>query len=199
MEHSSKNDSIFKVALNLMGACLISGLIIGSLYTVTKDTAAAKQVEVKEAALKSMVAEADEYKEIEGKPEWFTAMKNGQVIAYIVPVENSKEFKAYGGTIELLVAVKPDHKVLKYIITESKETPGLGAKASEDLFAGQFVGKSAEELNQSDLKKFDPVTKTGEKGKINAISGSTITTRAVTSAVYEAVEKVAAAFPEGGH
>lgn len=199
MEHSGKNGSIFKIALNLMGACLISGLITGSLYTVTKDTAAAKQVEIKQAALKSMVADADEYIEIEGKHEWYTAKKNGQIIAYIVPVENSKKFKAYNGTIELLVAVRPDHTVLKYIITESEETPGLGDKAKEDWFAGQFVGKSADELDQSDLKKYDPVTKTGEKGKINSIAGSTITTRAVTSAVYEAVEQVAAAFPEGGH
>jgi electron transport complex, RnfABCDGE type, G subunit len=190
MEHSSKNDSILKIALNLLGACIISGIIIGSLYTVTKDTAIAKQVEIKQASLKSMVADADEYTEIEGKHEWYTAKKNGQTIAYIVPAES----RGYAGAIELLVAVSPDHKVMKYTILESKETPGLGDKAKEEPFASQFVGKGADELDPNEA-----ITKTNEKGKIQSIAGSTITSRAVTKAVYEAVEEVAAAFPEGGH
>ncbi|MDD2233596.1 MAG: FMN-binding protein [Desulfitobacteriaceae bacterium] len=189
MEHSNKNDSILKIALNLLGACIISGIIIGSLYTATNDIAVAKQEELKTASLQSMVADADEYKEIEGKEEWFAAMKDGQAIAYIVPAES----RGYAGAIELLVAVTPDHKVMKYIIVESKETPGLGDKAKEEPFVNQFIGKGADELDPDEA-----VTKTNEKGKIQSIAGSTITTRAVTKAVYEAVEAVAA-FDKGGH
>jgi electron transport complex protein RnfG len=189
MEHSSKNDSILKIALNLVGACILSGVIIGSLYTATADIAAAKQVEIKNNSLKSMVTDADEYKEIEGKHEWYAAMKNGQKIAYIVPAES----RGYAGAIELLVAISPDLKVMKYTIIESKETPGLGDKAKEEPFASQFVGKGADELDPNEA-----ITKTNEKGKIQAISGSTITSRAVTKAVYEAVEEVAA-FAKGGH
>ncbi|MHB8126241.1 MAG: FMN-binding protein [Desulfitobacteriaceae bacterium] len=189
MEHTSKNDSILKIALNLIGACIISGIIIGVLYTFTADIAVAKQIEIKNLSLRSMVAEADDYQEIEGKHEWYAAKKNDQIIAYIVPAES----RGYAGAIEMLVAVSPDHKVMKYTILQSKETPGLGDKAKEEPFASQFIGKGADQLDPNEA-----ITKTNEKGKIQSISGSTITSRAVTKAVYEAVEEVAV-FAQGGH
>ncbi|HWQ89029.1 MAG TPA: FMN-binding protein [Desulfitobacteriaceae bacterium] len=185
MEHKSNDSSIFKVAINLIGACIISGLIIATVFTLTAATAAEKLVEIKNSSLQSMVTEADTIKEIQGKPEWFEAMKNGKLIAYIVPAES----KGYAGAVELLVAISPDFKVMKYTITASKETPGLGDKAKDAPFAGQFVGKDAEHLE---------VTKDPSKTQlIQAISGSTITSRAVTKAVREAVEAVTA-FAEGG-
>ncbi|MDR3289374.1 MAG: FMN-binding protein [Peptococcaceae bacterium] len=185
MEHTSNQDSIFKIAANLIGACLISGLIIAITYSLTHGIAEEKQIELKQLSLQSLVVEADDYQEIEGKEEWYTAQKDGQVIAYIVPAAS----KGYGGTIELLVAIDLDLKVIKYSITESNETPGLGDKASAPLFADQFIGKGAEALEVTK----DPT----QKELIQSISGSTITSRAVTKAVREAVEEVAA-FTQGG-
>ncbi|KGP75818.1 RnfABCDGE type electron transport complex subunit G [Desulfosporosinus sp. Tol-M] len=186
-EHTGNNNSILKIALNLICACLISGLIIAVVYTLTASTAAAKQDELKEDSLKSLVT-ADNFQAIEGKPEWSAALKDGQTIAYIVPAES----KGYSGAIKLLVAISPDQKVIKYSILESKETPGLGDKAKDEPFAGQFTGKSVEQLDP-----LEDVTKTSENGKIQAISGSTITSRAVTKAVQEAVEEVTV-FVQGG-
>ncbi len=184
MTHDN-NDSIFKVAFNLIGACIISGLIIGAVYSLTAATAAEKIVELKNASLQEMVADADAIVEIEGKHEWHEAIKDGEVVAYIVPAES----KGYAGAIELLVSISPDLKVLKYSILESKETPGLGDKAKEPLFADQFIGKDAEHLE---------VTKDPNKTElIQSISGSTITSRAVTKAVKEALEEVTA-FVQGG-
>lgn len=187
-EHTGKNNSIFKIALNLVGACLVSGIIIALLYSLTASTAAAKQVELKQLSLQSLVAGADTYQEIAGKPEWHKAIKDGQTVAYIVPAES----KGYGGAIKLLVAISPDLKVMKYSIIESKETPGLGDKAKDEPFAGQFIGRGLDQLNS-----LTDVTKTNESGKIQTISGSTITSRAVTKAVHEAVEEVTV-FVQGG-
>lgn len=184
-KHNGNGDSIIKIALNLIGACIISGLIIGGVYSLTASTAAEKQIELKNLSLQTLVAGADTYQEIAGKPEWYTALKDGQIIAYIVPAES----KGYSGSIKLLVAISPDQKVIKYTILESKETPGLGDKAKEEPFAGQFVGKDLEHLEVTK----DP-TKTD---LIQSISGSTITSRAVTKAVSEAVKEVTV-FVQGG-
>lgn len=175
-EHES-NDSIVKIALNLAGACVISGIIIAAVYFLTADIAKQKQAELNTLALKSLVTEADQYTPIEGKTGWYKATKDGQLIAYVIPSES----KGYGGTIKLLVAVSPDNKVLKYAIIESKETPGLGDKAEKPPFYDQFAGKTSAHLK---------VTKdAGNKEDIQAISGATITSRAVTLAVKQAVDE----------
>lgn len=181
-EHNENNSSILKIALNLTCACIISGIIIGLVYFFTADIAKQKEAELQNLALQSIVKEADKYTPIPGKTGCYTATKDNKVIAYIIPAES----KGYGGTIKLLVAVGPDNKVIKYSILESKETPGLGDKAAQPQFADQFAGKTVDELK---------VNKDG--GIIQAISGATITSRAVTKAVKDAVAK-AATITKGG-
>jgi electron transport complex protein RnfG len=177
-EHTENNNSILKIALNLAVACIISGIIIATVYFLTADIAKQKQAELNTLALKSLVTGADQYTPIEGKTGWYTATQNGKVIAYIVPSES----KGYGGAIKLLVAVGPDNKVIKYTILDAKETPGLGDKAAKAPFAGQFPGKTSTNL---------VVTKdAGNKEDIQAISGATITSRAVTLGVKTAVDEV---------
>ncbi|NLW91650.1 MAG: RnfABCDGE type electron transport complex subunit G [Syntrophomonadaceae bacterium] len=181
-EHNDNNNSILKIALNLAFACILSGIIIGLVYFFTADIAKQKQIELQNLALQSLVQGADKYTPIAGKPGCYTATKAGDLIAYIVPAES----KGYAGAVKLLVAVSPDNKVLKYTIIESKETPGLGDKAAKSPFIDQFPGKNAGELT---------VDKDG--GTIQAISGATITSRAVTKAVKLAVEE-AATITKGG-
>ena len=186
VKHTSKNDSILKIALNLAGACFISGLIIAGTYFLTHDIAVQKEAELKNLTLKSMVTEADTYKKVEGKTDWYTASKGGKTIAYIVPSES----KGYGGAIKLLVAVTPDGLVKNFNILDSKETPGLGDKAAKPQFADQLMGKSAEHLKVTK----DP----SDKDDILAISGATITSRAVTLGVKKAVDEVTEFVKEGG-
>jgi len=184
-EHTENKDSILKIALNLAGACIVSGIIIAIVYFLTADIAIQKQVELNNLALKNLVTEADKYTPIEGKTGWYTATKNGEVIAYVIPSES----KGYAGAIKLLVAVGPDNKVLRYTILESKETPGLGDKAAKAPFTEQFAGKISENLK---------VTKdAGNKNDVQAISGATITSRAVTLAVKNAVDE-ASSLTKGG-
>jgi electron transport complex protein RnfG len=177
-EHAENKDSIFKIALNLTGACIISGIIIAVVYFLTADIAKQAQIQLNNLALQSLVDGADQYTPVEGKTGWYTASKNGELIAYVVPAES----KGYGGPVKLLVAVGPDNKVLKYTVTESKETPGLGDKAFVSPFIDQFPGKTSKNL---------VVTKdANNKDDIQAISGATITSNAVTTAVKKAVDEV---------
>ena len=98
--------SIFKIASNLALACFVSGLVIGAVYYVTAPVATQKAEEMKQESMRSLVAEADAFKEIPGEEGCFAAEKGGKTVAYIIPSES----KGYGGKIKLLVAVDTEGK-----------------------------------------------------------------------------------------
>jgi len=85
--------------------------------------------------------------------------------------------KGYGGDIGLMVAVNiEDDKIVGAGVTTHSETPGLGATAKDDPgFVSQFKGLS---IN-------DAFKVTNDGGKVNAMSGATITSRAVCAAATE--------------
>lgn len=92
----------------------------------------------------------------------------------------------FGGDLNVLVGLTADGEILGYTILESAETPGLGAKADEWF---QQEGKGCiigEKLDKHDLK----VTKDG--GTVDAITASTITSRAFLKAVNQAYKALQA-------
>lgn len=178
-EHAiNKEYSIFQIAINLIITCLASGLIIGLVYYVTAPIAAEKKELSKQESMKALVSDADNFKAVPDKAEWFTAEKGGKVVAYVVPGES----KGYGGEIKMLVAVKPTGEVIDYSIITSNETPGLGDNASKEPFRSEFKGKKEANL---------VVTKdAADKDDIQAMTGATISSKAVTLAVKNAVHEV---------
>jgi electron transport complex protein RnfG len=176
--HVNKEYSVLQIAMNLAGTCIISGLIIAVTYFITSPIATQKNIMLKQQAMKDLVANADSFKPIPQKSEWFAAEKAGKVIGYIVPSET----KGYGGEIDLLVAVSKDGKVIDYNILTSNETPGLGANASKDSFRDRFKGKKSVALKV--------VKDPSNKVNIQAMTGATITSTAVTKGVKAAVDQV---------
>jgi len=90
----------------------------------------------------------------------------------------------YGGAIDILIGIEPDGRLRGIRIISQQETPGLGAKIVDSQFLDQFVGLSVNELNLS-----------RDGGSVDAITGATISTRAVVDAVRETVRD---SFEEGG-
>lgn len=176
--HDEQN-SIFKIGINLTIACLLSGAIIAGTYSITAPIAAQERVNLKNRAMKELVAEAQTFQPIQGKSDWYAAQKDGKIIAYVVPAES----KGYGGAIRMLAAVTPEGKMLDYKILGHNETPGLGDKAADPKFRQRFAGKAAEDME---------VVKIPSDKNIQALTGATITSRAVTKGIREAVEQVAA-------
>ena len=86
--------------------------------------------------------------------------------------------KGYGGDIGLMVAINvEDDTIVGAGVTTHSETPGLGATAKDDPgFVSQFKGLPIEETFKV----------TNDGGKVNAMSGATITSRAVCVAATEA-------------
>ena len=85
----------------------------------------------------------------------------------------------FGGNIQITVGIKKDGTINGVSILSISETAGLGMKATEPSFYNQYVNKKADKF---------VVSKDGGDGEqIDALSGATITSRAVTGAVNTAL------------
>jgi len=174
----NKTTSIPAIALNLASACLVAGVIIAGVYFFTSPIAVQKSLMLKNDSMKALVKDADEFKPVDGKTDWYTAKANGKVVAYIIPYET----KGYGGKIKLLVAVSPENTVLGYDVSSHNETPGLGDGVTKDAFKNMFKDKAIDHLKVTK----DP----SDKEDIQALTGATISSRAVTDGIKKAVQEV---------
>ncbi len=103
--------------------------------------------------------------------------KDGNTAGYCFKIStNANKNKAFGGEIQMIVGIDSDLNITGVEITSMAETPGLGAKAGEKEFKGQFVGKTGE------------ITVKSGDNSISAISGATITSKAVTEGVNNAIK-----------
>ena len=139
---------------------------------------------VKGPAIRQILKEADNdpvedrFKIQDGETErnFFVGVFGGT--ADTVVVESSAN--GFADKVGLVVAINMAEETLRGIaVTTSKETPGLGARAKDDpSFAAQFAGQSLA----------SPFGVSNDGGQISALSGATITSRAVCTGVNKAIE-----------
>jgi electron transport complex protein RnfG len=172
--HHGKQYSIFQIASNLAMACFLAGVIIAGVYFITAPIAAEKTILLNNQTMQSLVKDADTFTKVGSKESLYIAKKQGETIAFVIPIET----KGYGGSIKMLVAVMPDGKVIDYSIVSHNETPGLGDNAQKYFFRAQFYGK--------DQSKLVVVKDPTNKDNIQALTGATITSKAITNAVKNA-------------
>ncbi|MBR2477189.1 MAG: RnfABCDGE type electron transport complex subunit G [Clostridia bacterium] len=176
--------SIIKTGAILLAIGFICTLILSLCNYMTKDKIAALALETEEAAMKEVIPEAKYFVKLEEGAEGIVTDvyvgkdTNMIVVGYCVKVKPV----GYGGEISMIVGVDTDGVVTGVKITEMSETPGLGAKANDDGFTEAYKGKTG------GIK----VRKSGTPGsdEISAISGATVTSKAVTEGVNAAVETV---------
>jgi len=110
----------------------------------------------------------------------YTAQKDGQSIGYVVSVFSS----GYGGKLKILVGIDNDLNIKGISLVSHNETPGLGANAANPKFTDQFLGKAPQ-------KEFNVVKRVpNDDSEIQAITAATVTSKAVTKGVNEAVALV---------
>ena len=185
--------SSFKnMTICLLAICLVCSGLLAGVYALTKEPIDNAAKAKNEAAIKEVlpeeVAKIDEEKSIELDGVKYTYNlaydEAGNTVGCAVNVAPV----GFGGPIVIKVGFKVDAQTGKNLVWNTKvlshaETPGLGAKCSEPAFADQFKG-----LDPT-VKTLD-VTKDG--GDIDAITASTITSRAFTDGVATAVNVLAA-------
>jgi len=108
------------------------------------------------------------------RDEYYEIYSGGEVIGYAFIATG----QGYGGEITILVGLNTDFTIKGITIIENTETPGLGTKIIENSFTGQFAGLSSGD-----------VSLTKEGGEIDAITGATISSKAVTDAVQKEMEE----------
>ena len=166
---------IVKLGSILFVITAVTGLLLGAVQNVTSGSIAAQRARQKNDALAATLPGAKNFTPVALKAdagiisEVYAGSAGGATIGYNFTLTP----KGFGGLMTLICGIDA-------AILESSETPGLGARASEPAFAGQFHGKLAD----GDLQ----VTKTPPEdgNQIQAISGATITSRAVADAVNAA-------------
>lgn len=112
---------------------------------------------------------------------------SGATVGYVIAAVSPS---GYGGDIQIAVGITKDGVLTGFDVISNSETAGLGSKCTEPEFKNQFAGKPATKLEY---------TKTGATAdnQIDAISGATITTNAVTEAVNAAIVFYQANFAGG--
>lgn len=118
-------------------------------------------------------------KEFEGKQLSFVVHKTADKQGKFLGAAVESTTMGFGGELKVLVGFDAEGKVLGYTILQASETPGLGAKADKWFQAdgkGSIIGKTAAQ----------PLTVNKDGGDIDAITASTITSRAFLKAVNQA-------------
>jgi len=191
---------IIKITINLVVIYLIGGSILAFVYANASPRVFRNNEETEKKALKELVPDADanekhEWSSHEKHAKYFIMKKGGETIGYVIQSFG----KGYSSYINTFIATDKDFRVQKINILGHGETPGLGDEIETDWFRNQFKDKSIDHLK---------VIKGDTKEDIQAISGATISSRAVTEdAVKNGVaflmktvnQPAAAAEQEGGH
>lgn len=189
-------NKIIKNALILMAITLVAGLLLGTVYGITKELIAQAEAKAEQEAYLAVFPGAEEFVEPEQKDELLAAaadaltaagynstadtienfylVNNGGQIAGVVI--NLTSHEGYGGDINFSMGIDLEGTVKGVEILSISETAGLGMHATEDSFKGQFRDKAVDQF---------VVTKTGAaaENEIDAISGATFTSKAMTNGV----------------
>ena len=186
-------NKLVKDALILTMITLISGIALGLVYEITKapilkasekatqeayrevfsNAASFKDVKNFSAKKASAIVHKDGYKDDDIENAVCAVDKSGKTLGYVVTVTSHK---GYGGDITLSMGITKKGTMNCYSITSINETAGLGMKSKEPKFMDQF--KNAKDQTYEVVK-----TTPSSDNQIEAISGATITSKAVTNAV----------------
>lgn len=180
--------SITNMVLVLVGVALITGGILAYVNHITEEPIKLQASKTLADGIKSVmggvqltVAEDDTIKEtIKGKEAIFVVHKTVDANKQDLGAAVESTTGGFGGDLKVLVGFDTEGNILGYTILQHSETPGLGAKADKWFQKdgkGNIIGKNPEKNNLT-VKK--------DGGDVDAITASTITSRAFLLAVNQA-------------
>lgn len=194
-----KKGGFMKDAMILFVITLISGICLGGVYGITKEPIEKAEMAAKIEAYRTVYADAADFKAsdslkeaVKASADKLTGLGYGNVlvddaveavddsenvIGYVI-TSTSKD--GYGGDISISVGITSEGVVSGIEFLVITETAGLGDNAQKPEFKDQYKGKQVDSFT---------VTKSGAAAdnEIDAMSGATITTNAVTNAVNAAI------------
>lgn len=178
-----------KLGLILLIFTALAAGILALLNQSTKDIIAEAKIKDSNEARQEVLPEGKEFKELDKNEfktltkdspaveEIYTGLDGEEVIGYTIKTALS----GYSGPVVVMTGINTEGIVSGMKVVSNTETPGLGANSSTPEFQDQFKDQSAEK--DIELVKTSPA-----EGQVQALTGATITSKAVTDSVNEAIK-----------
>jgi len=181
---AKKESTFLNMVATLFAVTLLSAGLLGSVYALTKEPIRLAELKRKNEAIGVVVPGFDNVPSqevqklfVDGDSLYFyTARKGNEVLGIAVETFTNLGFS---GEFKLMVGFKPDGSIIDIAVIRHAETPGLGDKMERDKseFHTQFMGQHPGSFNLA-VKK--------DRGDVDAITASTVTSRAYCDAVRRA-------------
>ena len=179
--------SLLNMVLVLTGVAVVMGGILAYVNHLTEGPISQQKAKALADGIKSVMG-VDELSV--AKTDTVHQNVSGKEMTYVIYQAQDAQKKdlgaavesttsGFGGDLKVLVGFDPEGKILGYTLLEQAETPGLGAKADKWFQKGEkgdIIGKTPSE----------PLTVSKDGGQVDAITASTITSRAFLLAVNNA-------------
>ncbi|MBD3245937.1 MAG: FMN-binding protein [Candidatus Omnitrophica bacterium] len=177
------NDTL-KITGTLTVTCLLCAFLLAYVAGIAKPKIAAHQTRERRAAIQTLIPNAETIRPYPQRENLFRIYDaSDTLLGYAFLAEG----QGYAGTIRLVGALDADLSRLRGIkVIESVETPGLGSKITEEDFRGQF--ENLKVRPKIGLTKGE----TSKDTQVQAISGATISSKAVVSILNEKISLIKA-------
>jgi len=170
-EPKPKSDSpaaaVLRITLPLTIICIAVALMLAVVNLFTADTIAGNAAREKENAVRAIFTQAESVVSLDGAAETYLAVRGTEILGSCISLSEN----GFGGAISMMVGLDPAGSVCGVRIVSMSETPGFGTRAKNDSFLAGFRGR-------------DPFV-IGEN--FDALSGATITSKAVVAGVNRAM------------
>jgi len=188
---AKKESTFLSMVATLFVVTLVAAGLLGSVFALTKEPIRLAELKKKNEAIQVVVPGFDNEPSQEVKSLFmdgdsiflYTARKGDEILGTAVETFTNKGFS---GNFKLMVGFDPQGSITDIAVIKHAETPGLGDKMDQNKsdFHVQFMGKDPSSFNLA-VKK--------DRGDVDAITASTITSRAYCDAVtraYNALKQV---------
>ncbi|MBI5144967.1 MAG: RnfABCDGE type electron transport complex subunit G [Candidatus Omnitrophica bacterium] len=154
--------------------CFVAAGLLAGVNSLTKAKIIAQAQSEEETSLKEVIPEGEHFEAVK-KDDTVLYYKAHDKDAKLVGIAFKATGKGYSSDIETMVGMAPEGKILAIKVISHNETPGLGSRVAEDTFTGQFADKNIDNL-----------------ASIQAVTGATISSKAVIDAVTKKAEEIKA-------
>lgn len=153
--------------------CVIASGLLAVVNFQTKDRIAAQALLEEMRSLKEVMPEGDKFDGVKSAEQELIYYKVYDKDAKFLGAAFKATAKGYSSTIGTMVGMLKDGTITAIKVLNQNETPGMGTRITENEFTGLFAAKTVESL-----------------GSVQAITGATVSSRAVIKSVKSKAEQV---------
>lgn len=161
---------------------LVSGVSLAGIFVLTDPLIQKQELAAKTRMAMEVLPNADFHMDEKGgSADRFEGFgKDGNPVGVVYVTKG----RGYGGPMDVIVGLSDDGTIRGVMVGKNSETPGLGSRVSEVKY-GETAPWFTKQFQGVTLQDFDSGT-----FKLDAITGATISSKAVAGAVGEALQRL---------